>query len=387
MRIAILALLVALIAGCGSGSELVKPTPLGPIKSTLSISPAWTKDISFSLSGPFAVVTPVLTGGRIYIADPEGTITALSVKGGKQIWRHDIKAHISGGLGYGSGLLLGGTSAGEVFALHAEDGSLLWRRQVSSEVLSPPRLESGIAVVRTVDDHVFGLDAQDGEQRWVFKENTPTLTLRGTSAPALTQDKAIVGLADGKLVAVGLFDGRQLWETRIAEPKGRSELEHMVDIDSNPLVIGDAVYTVTYQGSAAAVDVQTGRELWSRDFSSYLGIAARANTLYLVDEDDNIWAMDRDTGATLWKQDKLAHRILTSPRVVGGMLVVGDHEGYVHWLDLDTGRFIGRYRANSEGISVPPFSDGQRVYVLGDDGLMEALRVTGQGAGASTGMK
>lgn len=376
MRIIFLVLLVALVGGCGSSGELVKPTPLGPINSTVNVTRVWTKDVSFSQSSPVAVITPVLTGGRIYIASPEGEVTALSAKQGREVWHHDLEVPIAGGLGYGSGLLFGGTSAGRVFALRAEDGALIWRRQVSSEVLSPPRVDSGMVVVRTVDDHLFGLDSQDGEQRWVYKQNTPALTLRGTSAPALTQDKAIVGLADGKLVAVGLFDGRQLWDTRIAEPKGRSELEHMVDIDSNPVVVGGTVYTVTYQGKAAAVDLQTGRELWSQDFSSYLDIAVHGDNLYLVDAEDDVWALDRDSGATVWKQDKLAHRILSSPLVAGNMLVVGDHEGYVHWLDLSTGRLIGRYRVNSTGVSVPPFTDGRRLYVLGDDGLLEALTVT-----------
>lgn len=383
MRKAVIALMVALISGCGGGGDLVKPTPLGPITSTLTFSQVWTKDVSFSLPDPFAVITPVLTDNRIYIANPDGSVTAMSADKGERIWRRDVKGHISGGLGYGSGLLFGGTSSGEVFALHAKDGSLLWRQQVSSEVLSPPHIDSGIIVVRAVDDQVYGLDAQDGEQRWVFKRNTPALTLRGTSAPVLTGDKAIIGLADGELVALGLFDGSLLWETRIAEPRGRTELQHMVDIDSDPVVLDGVVYTVAYQGNAAALDVQTGRKLWSRDFSSYLNMAVQGGDLFLVDEHDNIWALDRDSGATLWKQDKLANRRLTAPELIGGYLVVGDYQGYLHWLDPDTGRIVGRRRVDSEGISVPPFSDGGVVYALSNSGLMQALHVAKTGVSAT----
>lgn len=375
MRVVAAALLVLLITGCGSASEAVKPTPLKPIESTLNIAPAWSKGFSFKPPDPFAVLYPVVGGNRIYLADPKGYVLAVSAESGRRIWRRDIKKPISGGLGFGGGYLYGGTTSGEVFALNAEDGSIVWRRQVSSEVLSPPRAASGILVVRALDDQVYGFDARDGEQRWLFKRETPALTLHGTSAPVLTDDKAIIGLADGKLVAVGLFDGRLLWETRIAEPKGRSELEHMVDIDSDPLIIDDEAYAVTYQGRAADVDLQTGRQLWSREFSAYLPFALSGDELFIVDDHGNIWALDRRTGATLWKQDKLSNRRVTSPAVFGDYVVVGDFEGYVHWLDVRTGRIVGRYRVGDKAVTVPPFVGNDLVYVLDDDGRVSALKV------------
>jgi outer membrane protein assembly factor BamB len=376
MRVAVVVLLVALTVGCGSASDTVKPTPLTPIDSAFYISSVWSRGVSFSVPDHFAVLKPVLADHIIYVADPKGQIAALSAGKGNVKWRRDIKVQLTGGLSYGAGMLLAGTAAGEVLAMQASDGRLLWRRQVSSEVLAAPTVSGGMVLVRAVDDQVFGLDAQDGKQRWVFKRSTPALTLHGTSAPAVSGDKVFVGLADGALVALGLYDGRLLWETQIAEPKGRSELEHMVDIDSDPVVVDDTVYTVAYQGHAAAVDVQSGRELWTRDFSAYIGLRTTGDRLFAVNEQGDIWALDRGTGATVWKQDKLAYRRVTAPAVLDGDLIVADFEGYLHWLDADTGRIVGRYRVDDKGVTAPPFTDGSLVYALSDGGRLVALRVS-----------
>lgn len=376
MRLALVLLLVSLLVGCG-GADVIKPTPLTPIQTSLvEVSSIWTRSISYSVPDHFAAIRPALSGHTIYVADPDGRITALAGDKDKVLWRRHLKAQITGGLKYGAGILLAGTVSGEVLALQADDGSLLWRRRVSSEVLSSPAVSGGIVVVRALDDTVFGLDAHSGEQRWVYKRNTPPLTLHGASTPVISGDKAIIGLADGALVALGLYDGQRVWETQIAEPKGRSELEHLVDIDSNPVVMDDTVYTVAYQGHAAAVDAQTGRQLWSRDFSAYVGLRAAGDELFVVDDKGAIWALDRATGATLWKQDKLTYRSLSTPAVVGGYLIVGDFEGYLHWLDITTGFIVGRYRVGDEGISVAPFSDGDHLYVLTDGGKLAALNVT-----------
>ena len=377
MRIIFVLMLVSVIVGCGSGADTVKPTPLTPIQtSAVDVSSAWTRSVPYSVPDHFAAIKPALTDHMIYLADPDGRITALSSDKDEIVWRRRMKARITGGLKYGAGMLLAGTTSGEVLALQASDGALLWRRQVSSEVLSSPAIAGGIVVVRALDDTVFGLDAHSGEQRWVYKRNTPPLSLHGASMPIISGDKAIIGLADGALVALGLYDGQLIWETQIAEPKGRSELEHLVDIDADPVVVDGTVYTVTYQGHAAAVDIQTGRQLWSRNFSAYEDLKAAGDDLFVVDDKGNIWALDRATGATLWKQDKLTYRRISAPAIIDGYLVVGDFEGYVHWLDIASGFIVGRYRVGDEGVTVSPFSDGTHVYVLTDDGKLVALQVS-----------
>jgi outer membrane protein assembly factor BamB len=148
----------------------------------------------------------------------------------------------------------------------------------------------------------------------------------------------------------------------------------MVDVDADPVVVGDVVYAVAYQGRLAAIELRSGRLLWTREFSSYKDLAVRGDILFVVDERGNLWALDRHSGASLWKQDKFIGRRITSPATLGDYVVVGDFEGYVHWLDNDTGRILGRYLADSQGITMPLIALGSRIYVIGNSGLMKAFK-------------
>ncbi len=53
-------------------------------------------------------------------------------------------------------------------------------------------------------------------------------------------------------------------------------------------------------------------------------------------------ALDKSTGASVWKQDKLAQRRLGGPQIVGDYVAVVDVEGYLHLLDRNDGSLVGR---------------------------------------------
>jgi outer membrane protein assembly factor BamB len=76
----------------------------------------------------------------------------------------------------------------------------------------------------------------------------------------------------------------------------------------------------------------------------------------------------------MWKQDALAHRWLTTPAVQGNYAVVGDLEGYLHWLSLDDGSLSARERLGRDPVrATPQVSDGV-VYAVSTDGQLGAFR-------------
>jgi outer membrane protein assembly factor BamB len=237
-------------------------------------------------------------------------------------------------------------------------------------VLSVPLIYRGIVVVQTVDGYLTGLDASSGERLWVQGRTVPVLTLRGTST-ALVEDGAVIaGFANGKITALDIRSGAPLWEAVVAVPSGRSELQRMVDVDANPVVRDGVLYVVSFQGQMAAVGLQNGRLLWNRDMSAYAGIAVDAGQVYVTDENSEVWALDRDTGASLWKQSALRRRALTGPTVAGGYVAVGDFAGYVHLLARLDGSIVGRVKVDSKGILAPPVALGDRLLVLGAGGKL-----------------
>ncbi len=386
MKRRLTALLLAVsLGGCSSLTNPIEgffvgkdntdpPAPLVTFEPSIEVSSLWTARVGAGSKKLYVKLLPAAAYGRVYAAGAKGRVTAHDAASGELVWETDTEVPISGGTGVGDKLVLVGTSEAEVLALDAENGELQWRVHVSSEVLATPKAADGVVVVRTVDGRIAGLSPMDGKRLWAYDSTVPVLSLRGASAPVLYHGAVIAGLANGKLVALRLKDGALLWETRVAVPRGRSDLERMVDIDAEPIVADGVVHVVTYQGNISTVAIQDGRVLWKRDMSSHAGIGADDRYLYVTDEQSHVWALDRRSGASLWKQDKLHARKVTAPAAYGEYVVVGDYEGYLHWLDRRDGHFVARIKVDEEGIIAPPQVVGDTVYVSGIDGTLVAVR-------------
>ncbi len=202
------------------------------------------------------------------------------------------------------------------------------------------------------------------------------MSLRGASAPVLADDKAIAGYANGKLVALSIIDGKLMWERSVAVPRGRTELDRLVDIDSDPVVMNNTVYVVAYHGRLVALSLDDGTILWAHDMSSRSGLdVAVGDAVYVSDDEGNVWALQDGSGDSLWRQTRLLRRKLTAPVVVGDDVIVGDLEGYVHWISRQDGRFTARVKVADTAIRSKPVVSDNLVFVMAADGKLTAFRI------------
>jgi outer membrane protein assembly factor BamB len=379
VRRAAVILLVALLGGCstisgwfGGEDNTVPPAKLEDIKDPVRLKELWSRDIGVGYDKQSVNLVPTVTGSYVLAADRDGRVVELSAKTGKELWETRTKAPVSAGPGAGEGLVLVGASDAEVIALNIEDGSIVWRTRVSSEVLSVPRIDLGVVVIQSADGAITGLSASDGHQLWVSDHSVPVLTLRGTSSPAVERGAIVAGFGSGKVIAMTTANGYQVWETSIAIPKGRTEIDRLVDVDANPIIVGDTVYVVSFQGKLAIIDLRSGNLGWSRDMSSYAGLGVDFSQVYVTDQDSKVWALSRDNGASVWKQEKLHNRALTAPTPFGNYVAVGDFEGYLHLLSSYDGSIVGRVRVDSKGIAARPVVVDDVLYVYGKSGTVAA---------------
>jgi outer membrane protein assembly factor BamB len=375
-------LLAMLLGGCstmagwfGGEDNATPPAKLEDIKHPVRLKELWNQDIGVGYDKQSVNLVPVVSGPYILAADRRGRVVELSADTGKELWETTTEAPISAGPGAGEGLVLVGASDGQVIALKLDDGSIAWRTHVSSEVLSVPRIDLGIVVIQSVDGSVTGLGSSDGHQLWVSDHSVPVLTLRGTASPAVERGGVITGLGSGKVVAMTTAKGYQVWETSIAIPKGRTEIDRLVDVDADPVIVGDTVYAVSYQGKLAIIDLRSGNLGWSRDLSSYTGLAVDFSKIYVTDADSKVWALSRDNGTSVWKQEKLHNRVLTAPALFGDYVAVGDFEGYLHLLSSYDGRIVGRIRVDRKGIAARPVVVDDVLYVYGKSGTLAAYKL------------
>jgi outer membrane protein assembly factor BamB len=366
--------LLSLLTACSSHKSAVKePTPLASLADNgVVIDKRWTYRFPVTgheLSG-FAH-QPVFSVDTVYISDDKGWIQAISIAQGRLVWRFD-----SGGLALSSGLALAadnlvvGSSDGNVLALSAQSGQLRWQAQMSSEILTPPVIRNGIVIVRSIDGRLAAFDSSSGERLWSYQLPVPTLSLHGMSTPLVDDERVYVGFADGRLVALDLHDGQVEWQLAVAVAQGRSELERLIDVDANLVEKDGVIYAAAYRGRLVAVEMTSGRLLWARDLSVYRGLAVDDQAVYLVDEEDGVWAVSRRNGATLWKQEGLLHRSLTAPILLDGQLVVGDIEGYLHWLGVKDGSFAGRTRLGNKRITLLQQDAEAALYAVVTDGRL-----------------
>lgn len=393
MRFLLSLALLSLLGGCETITDLIKPDkdnadpprPLVEFRKKLNVIELWSENSGSGTDDQFLNLTPVIANQHLYIADADGSLTAMDATNGKNLWevstlkgssgfwsRGKDNVQITGGPGYGENTVFLGTNEADVIAVDANSGEELWRSTLTSEILSAPQRANNIVVVRTLDGKVFALDGKNGKRMWIYERATPNLTLRGTSKPVIYNGVVLAGFDAGRLAALDLNSGRLMWEARITTARGSNPIELMVDIDADPLVVNGIIYVASFQGQVAAVQLESGRILWTRDTSSFSNISVDDNYLYLSDEDSHVLAYDRYSGNSVWEQDNLHARGITGPASIGDYIVVGDFEGYVHWMDKLTGEFVARTRLSKEKIITAPVVAGKFIYVYGSDGTLTA---------------
>lgn len=374
--------LFAMLAACGTikhlfVEEVYEEPPSELTEFTPEFEPkiVWENDAGDGAGETNSELGIWLQDGLVFAVDYEGDVTAFAADTGREQWDVDLDTTLVTGPGGGMNMVLVGTQKGQLIALNETDGKEIWRATLTSEVLAPASAANGMVVVRTADGRVSGVAADSGEVQWSYQRAVPLLSLRGAGAPVIADDKVIAGYDNGKLVALSLQDGKVVWEKSVAVPSGRTELDRLVDIDADPVIKNVTVYAVTYQGNVAGIDLTTGQNLWSREMSSQAGLdVAPGDAVYITDDEGNVWAVQDGTGDALWRQTRLVRRHVTGPAVVGDYVVVGDLEGYLHWIARDDGRFVSRQQITDAAIrSQPKVVDGI-VYVTAVDGTVAAVK-------------
>jgi outer membrane protein assembly factor BamB len=345
-------------------------------RSKISVEEIWSKRIGKGAENLYLKLTPAVIGGYLFVADQYGKLIATDISTGEPVWQiHDKNVNYTSGAGGGDGMVLIGTGDGRVIARDVQTGNLKWVAKVSSEILSAPTAFNQITVVRTGDGNIFGLDSGTGKEIWNYDRTVPSLTLRGNAPPVIGGDRVFAGFDNGRFVALDLKSGQSLWDSPLAIPSGRSDLDRMVDVDSAPIVQKNTIFVASFHGGVSAISSIDGRILWTREISSYAGIALGGRYVYVTDDEGSIWALNAETGASVWKKDELKERYPTAPAYYNGYVVVCDSEGYTLWMNAQTGEFVYKSRLDKSRIIARSLRAADSLISYSSNGRVVAMRL------------
>ncbi|QSE73809.1 outer membrane protein assembly factor BamB [Aeromonas media] len=375
------------LQGCSlfsSEEDLTPMAPLPVVESAFSADTKWSSSVGDGIGDFYSQLQPVVEEDHIYAAARDGDVTAFDRNSGETLWSVDLadlpinadkrSARLSGGLVSRYGKLFLGSENGVVYALNEANGEVLWQTTVPGEVVASPAVEDGRVVVLTTSGRLMALDTDEGKLQWTLSEEQPPLTLRSASTPVITNGAVLYGRADGKVGIALLSNGQPVRQSKVADPRGATELDRMVDVDASPLIAGDELYAIAYNGQLMARKLMTGDEVWKRKYSGYRDLAMTGNAIVLTDSRSHLFAVDRRNGLELWSNTQLENRTVTAPVVLGDYVVVGDVEGYLYWLDRTDGSIKAMQQLDSSGLYAAPLVDGDTLYVQSRGGKLYAIK-------------
>ncbi|WP_304636501.1 MULTISPECIES: outer membrane protein assembly factor BamB [Pseudoalteromonas] len=384
---ATLALCIATLTGCSSSDdeeELVLPEIVNQFETEV----VWQESIGDGVQHYFSRLTPAIHNDVVYVANREGEVEALSLENGDTLWQTDVRenpafwpwettesAKLSGGILQAYGKIFVGSEHGYLTALDRETGEIVWRKTMPGEVLAKPAAGDGLIFVNLGSGKLLAVHPDTGEERWSFEQEVPPLTLRGQSSPTVANGGVLLGLETGKLSVLISENGYSAWSAEIASPKGASEFERLVDVDTQALISGPYAYAIAYNGNLTAVDIRSGNVVWKREYSSYRDLSMDSQSIYVVDSDGVVYGLDKTSGIERWSQPALRGWYLTGPTVAGKYLALGDQEGNLHWLDKETGELVSREDFDSSGFFIEPVVAGDKLILYTRDGEVSAVKI------------
>lgn len=351
------------------------PKPLAPIKTDVPLKTKWIAPTSTQgKDNAWLKLQPAVSSHFIYTADAQGHVSAVERATGKIRWQKNLPMPLVSGPVIHDNRLILGTAHAALLALNADTGQEIWQTKVSGNIYATPAVHQNKVFAKTMDGNLYAIDLKTGHRIWLSKHGAPQLVLKAASSPVVAGNKVLVGYADGKIDALDIHTGRTLWQRQIAYAGGVSDVERLVDIDTDPIIHDQVAYLGSYQSYVGAISLNDGQTLWQKPVSVYKNMALEAGVLYVVDIHDVVWAIQSRNGQVLWKQTALKHRNLSSPAIKGQFVLLGDSSGLLHLLSSANGQLAGRMPV-SGAVKTSPLVVGKNIYVSSSAGKLACYAI------------
>ena len=338
--------------------------------------------------GP-VLVTPVVSGGRVFTMDSRSLISAFNATTGARLWTADARPEeddegaFGGGLAVEGDWLFAATGLGHVLALDAGTGALQWRQPIGVPVRMAPVVSGGRVFAISHDNRLWALDAGNGALLWSHTAIEESAGFLGGASPAVDAGIVVALFSSGELTAHRVENGRTVWNDILAVQGARiGAIATFNDIDGHPVSDRGTVFAIGHGGRMVAIDARSGRRVWERDIAGLDMPWVAGDFIFVLTADGELVCMSRDRGAIVWVQslprfedpeDREDPIFWTGPTLVDERLVVVGSDGSMLSISPYDGSQLGVYDARGAIRQLPVVAD-RTLYILTDDADLIALR-------------
>ena len=294
---------------------------------------------------------PAFSGSNLFFVDPQGNLTNIDIESGEELWSSEIETTVRAGIVAGFGRLFLSDDQGNLICLDQEDGTIIWSSFAGGEVLANVDVDAGLVIVKTASGFLNAFDIETGEEEWSYRSQAPNLTVRGSSSPVINDNIVYATFDNGRIGAFNLKTGLPVWDGAISFTEGVSELDNLIDADSSPVLEGNRIYTVNFQGNLSVFDAAQRRAVWESKESSFYEPFILRGVLGIISADSKISTYSSRTFEDSWKLEEYTLRELSNPETFKGHILVGDFEGYIHAIDPLTGITVARKKISRNKIT------------------------------------
>jgi outer membrane protein assembly factor BamB len=268
---------------------------------------------------------PTFDDNRIYVALQTKQLVALMIGDGSVAW--SVECPMSAPPSAGAGLVYTGNDD-LIEARSDTDGKTQWRRPVKGRVISL-YWDAGWLFAQTEAGLFYAIRAADGQIIWEKNFGAP---IEPRARPSAAGERLYLPLKDGRVMALDLKSGDDVWTTTLTEPA------------SGILPVGDRVFVGARDNFFYSFKANDGKTDWDwQTGADLLGLPVLdRKRVYFIALDNILRGHNRNNGNMDWKQ-VLPFRPFTGPLLSGETLIVAGVAAQLHAFNALDGKAAGTF--------------------------------------------
>ncbi len=371
----------------------------GPLRQAWSQDAGKASDKSSRLTAP-----PIVADGRIYVLDSASHVFAFDAQSGNPLWDASVapggsddsylfgligtdhsvdpSKGFGGGVAYDDGKIFVSSGFGNVVALDARSGKKLWTQSLGDPIVNAPAANGGRVFVSTQENHFYALAQDDGRRLWDHQGIAESAGILESTSAAVAGEFILVPYSSGEIYAIRVQNGRPAWNDMLTHSGVATALSELDDIAGRPVIDRDMVFAISHSGIMAAININSGDRMWSRDIGGIQTPWVAGDYVYVLTTDEQIICLTRKEGKVKWIHQlqrwndpdaKNGPIVWAGPVLVSDRLVVVSSNGIAAAISPYTGVLLGKMEIPAGTYIAPVVANGT-LYLYTSNAELVALR-------------